>query len=88
VCFALLRVFRTKVPRNESDLGDLVLEARVGDFERGGSLYAVPLHLIHCPLHACTHVRDRESDGSGVEWLVFVPVEMRSKRVGFQAPQV
>jgi hypothetical protein len=75
------------MPRNEPDLGDLVLEARVGDFERGGSLYAVPLHLIHCPLHACTHVRDR-ADGSGVQWLVFVPVEMRSKRVGFQEPQV
>lgn len=87
VCFALLRVFKTKVPRNEPDLGDQVLEARVGDFERGGSLYAVPLHLIHCPLHACTHVRER-ADGSGVEWLVFVPVEMRSKRVGFKEPQV
>jgi len=85
VCFALLRVFKTKQPRAEPDLGDMVLEARTGDFERGGALYAVPLHLIHCPLHACTHVREGR-DGHGVEWLVFVPVEMRSKRIGFQVP--
>lgn len=75
--FAMVKCYNTKTPRVEPDLAELLLEARAGDFLQQGRLWALPLHLIHCPLHTNEWVAD------GVKWMMMVPVNNQSKRAGF-----
>lgn len=76
--FAAVKCYNTKTPRDEPDLAELLLEARADEFLQQGRLWAVPLDLIHCPLHT------NERTTGGVRWLMMVPVSNRSKRAGFR----
>jgi hypothetical protein len=72
--YAIVRRLNTQVRRDQPWLAEELLECIEGDFEAGGTLFAVPLSGIDCCLHTCSVRRGQKL------WWMFVPVEGRSKK--------
>jgi hypothetical protein len=78
--FAVVKRYNTVVRRDQPELGDVLLEARLQDFQSG--ICVVPLAEVSMALHACLVSR------GGAQWLMFTPATSRSSQQVFKVPRL